>query len=115
MLGLVMLVTGSPLQTVAMITLGGIGGSFVLPDYYLSVKTRAARRTSSRRCPTCSTLLTVSRRGRPRVRRRDRQGVRAQMRGPLVEEFPHRGVHEMRRSARAAAKSLRSLADRLPR
>ncbi len=38
---LVLLVTGSPPTTVFLVVLGGLAGSFVMPDYYLSLKTKA--------------------------------------------------------------------------
>lgn len=110
MLGVVLLVTGKPLQTVFLVTIGGIAGAFVMPDYYLSVRTRSRKEDLVAQMPDVLDLLTVSVEAGLGFDAAVAK-VCERMRGPLVEEF-RIVLHEMR-IGEARSKALKNLADRL--
>ena len=92
--GFVLLVTGTPVQTVVILILGGLGASFVLPDYYLSMRTKSRKEDLVAQMPDVLDLLTVSVEAGLGF---DAAIVKVceRMKGPLVEEF-RIVLHEMR-------------------
>src|SRR4051812_2364290 len=86
MLGLVLLMTGSPVLTVGLLIVGGLVGSFVMPDYYLSLKTKGRKEDLVAQMPDVLDLLTVSVEAGLGF---DAAIVKVceRMKGPLVEEF----------------------------
>ena len=108
--GFVLLVTGTPVQTVVILILGGLGASFVLPDYYLSMRTKSRKEDLVAQMPDVLDLLTVSVEAGLGF---DAAIVKVceRMKGPLVEEF-RIVLHEMR-IGEARAKALKNMADRL--
>ena len=108
--GLVLLVTGNPPQTALLMTLGGIGGAFIMPDYYLSMKTKSRKEELVAQMPDVLDLLTVSVEAGLGFDAAVAK-VCERMRGPLVEEF-RIVLHEMR-IGEARSKALKNMADRL--
>jgi tight adherence protein C len=107
---LVLLVTGSPPTTVFLVVLGGLAGSFVMPDYYLSLKTKARKEDLVSQMPDVLDLLTVSVEAGLGFDAAIAK-VCERMKGPLVEEF-RIVLHEMR-IGEARSKALKNFADRL--
>lgn len=107
---LVLLVTGSPPTTVFLVVLGGLAGSFVMPDYYLSLKTKSRKEDLVAQMPDVLDLLTVSVEAGLGFDAAIAK-VCERMKGPLVEEF-RIVLHEMR-IGEARAKALKNMADRL--
>jgi tight adherence protein C len=91
-------------------TLGGVGGAFVLPDYYLSMKTKSRKEELVAQMPDVLDLLTVSVEAGLGFDAAVAK-VCERMRGPLVEEF-RIVLHEMR-IGEARSKALKNMADRL--
>ncbi len=108
--GFLLLVTGSPMQTCVLVTIGGVVGSFVMPDYYLSLRTRARKEELVSQMPDVLDLLTVSVEAGLGFDAAIAK-VCDRMHGPLVEEL-RIVLHEMR-IGESRAKSLKNLADRL--
>ena len=107
---LVLLVTGSPPTTVFLVVLGGLAGSFVMPDYYLSLKTKGRKEDLVSQMPDVLDLLTVSVEAGLGFDAAIAK-VCERMKGPLVEEF-RIVLHEMR-IGEARSKALKNFADRL--
>jgi tight adherence protein C len=108
--GFVLLVTGSPIQTAVLIVLGGLAGSFVMPDYYLSLKTKARKEDLVSQMPDVLDLLTVSVEAGLGFDAAIAK-VCERMKGPLVEEF-RIVLHEMR-IGESRSKALKNFGDRL--
>src|SRR5689334_21913219 len=101
---------GTPPQTALLMTLGGIGGAFIMPDYYLSMKTKGRKEELVAQMPDVLDLLTVSVEAGLGFDAAVAK-VCERMKGPLVEEF-RIVLHEMR-IGEARAKALKNLADRI--
>src|SRR4051794_22473253 len=106
----VLLVTGTPPQKVLLVVIGGIGASFVLPDYYLSMRTKSRKEDLVAQMPDVLDLLTVSVEAGLGFDAAVAK-VCERMNGPLVEEF-RIVLHEMR-IGESRSKALKNLADRL--
>jgi tight adherence protein C len=107
---LVLLVTGTPPPKVLLVVIGGLGASFVMPDYYLSMRTKSRKEDLVAQMPDVLDLLTVSVEAGLGFDAACAK-VCERMHGPLVEEF-RIVLHEMR-IGESRSKSLKNMADRL--
>jgi tight adherence protein C len=106
----VLLVTGTPPPKVLLVIIGGLGASFVMPDYYLSMRTKSRKEDLVAQMPDVLDLLTVSVEAGLGFDAAVAK-VCERMHGPLVEEF-RIVLHEMR-IGESRSKALKNLADRL--
>jgi tight adherence protein C len=110
LLGVLLGVIGGQVQTALLVTVAGVGGSFIVPDYVLSMKTRRRCDDMVAQMPDVLDLLTVSVEAGLGFDAAV-QKVCEKLTGPLTDEL-RVVLHEMR-IGESRAKALRNMGTRI--